>query len=478
MKSHAQNYHLFSALNRNVVYDPRSMRFFVVDAPSAVILRDHRPEALLGGFGKACLRFGPHRAAASLSSLQATGLLRESPPARATRAEDLRPLSTLELCVTHACNLACRYCYGSQTEGGCPAATGLLYGAHQAQMSEETAKAGIDLLLAHSGRLRAVNVVFFGGEPFLNFRLIRAATLYAKRQAARAGKRVRLSAVTNGTRLTPEVLGFVKANGIRLQVSMDGPPEIHDVNRPRRGGRGSYAAVRKGLDGLATVQGKPPGRATAAHGNEDAMAVMTHLRAAGCGSVHLEPALWNSGAATMDAHDIDRLLAQEEGLAQSIVDGLDTGEVIDYHALTRLIRDTRVIRERRRYFCGAGRGLICLTAEGDIYPCHRFAGQEVFRLGSLKEGLDHDKRQPYRRLHVDARPGCRECWARHLCGGGCWDHAVGAHGALERRDQEKSCRIMRRRLELAMAANALIAEKSANASVLMENPRVVSVMAQ
>jgi len=341
-------------------------------------------------------------------------------------------------------------------------------------MSEETARGGIDLLLAHSGRLRDVNVVFFGGEPFLNFTLIRAATLYAKRQAARAGKRVRLSAVTNGTRLTPDVLEFVKANGIRLQISMDGPPEIHDVNRPRRGGRGSYTAVRKGLDGLSAVQGKPPGRATAARGNVDAMAVMAHLWAAGCGSVHLEPALWNSGAATMDAHDIDRLLAQEEGLAQAIVDGLDTGEVIDYHALTRLIRDTRVIRERRRYFCGAGRGLICLTAAGDLYPCHRFAGQEAFRLGSLKEGLDHDKRQPYRKLHVDARSGCRECWARHLCGGGCWDHAVGAHGALDHPDEEKSCRIMRRRLELAMAANALIKERSGLQVEYGGNPEVAA----
>ena len=184
--------------------------------------------------------------------------------------------------------------------------------------------------------------------------------------------------------------------------------------------------------------------------------VFAHLRGLGFGSVHVEPALWGSGEAALDDADIDTLLKQEEEVAGQIVAGVEEGEVREYHALTRLIRETRVIRERRRYFCGAGRGLVCLASDGSYYPCHRLAGRQDYRLGAVDSGIDDTRRQPYRLLHVDARPGCRTCWARYLCGGGCWDHAIGAHDTLKEPDEEKACRIMRRRIELAMAVNALL----------------------
>lgn len=435
------------------------MTYYVLSPVAARMLRDERPERWLGGYGKALACYGRSAAREAWGALREAGLFDDALAPR-VRPEALRPLSTLELVVTHACNLACRYCYGSRHIEPCRRVPGLLYGARLARMSPETAKAGIDTLLAGSGRLKEVRVVFFGGEPFLNLPLIRVVATYAREEAGRVGKRVRFSAVTNATTLTNDAMAVVRANGIRLQVSVDGPPEIHDVNRVFRNGKGTYATVREGAARLATVQPGPPARATAAHGQLNAVGVMNHLREVGFGSVHVEPALWGSGEATLSDADIDALLEQEEAVAQQIVDGIEAGEMRDYHALTRLIRETRVIRERRRYYCGAGRGLVCLASDGTWYPCHRLAGREEFRLGTVETGLRDAKREAYRLLHVDARTGCRDCWARHLCGGGCWDHAIGAHGGLERPDEEKACRVMRRRIELAMAVNALLKESS------------------
>lgn len=477
MASQCPEYHLFSALGRKMAFHVPSMLYYVLSDAANVLLSEAGRAGPAAARRKTAWRHGPRAAREAYSALSAAGFF-DGAAAPKVAPETLRPLSTLELCVTHACNLACRYCYGSRDHESCKQDGGLLYGAQEAQMPETVAQAGIDLLLARSGRLKTVNVSFFGGEPFLNFPLIQAATLYAEAQALARGKAVRFSAVTNGTPLTPEMIDFVKAHHIQVQVSMDGPAAVHDANRPFRAGAGSYESVCRGSALLKTAQRHPTARATAAHGNLDAPAVLAHLQSLGFGSVHVEPALWNSGAGTMNDEDVAALMRQEEEIAARIVAGIDAGEVHEYHALTRLIRETRVIKERRRYFCGAGRGLLCLSAEGKFYPCHRFAGQEPFCLGTLQTGLDDRKRQPFRLLHVDARPGCRECWARYLCGGGCWDHANSAHGELAMPDETKSCRIMRRRLELAMAVNAILKESRAPEAAAGQGTAAQPVIAQ
>ena len=243
-------YHVFSALGESLLFHVPAMACYALSPAAARLLRARRPASWLGGRGVTALRHGPLAANDAYRALSKAGLFVEESNPPQVKPESLRPLSTLELCVTHACNLACRYCYGSREGEACD--PGLLYGASKANMSVETAKAGVDALFARSGTLKEVRIVFFGGEPFLNLALVREVTAYAEARAAETGKRVRFSAVTNGTTLTQEVMELVRTHRIHLQISMDGPPEVHDANRAFRNGHGSYQAVCHG-----TGRGRP-----------------------------------------------------------------------------------------------------------------------------------------------------------------------------------------------------------------------------
>lgn len=367
----------------------------------------------------------------------------------------LRPLSTLELCVSHGCNLNCRYCYGRHDDGH-SAGKSPLYGSSHTSMSREIACKAVDQFMAESGALKELNLTFFGGEPFLNLPLMEYIADYCKRKQENSGKKMLFSVVTNGTLLDDDALQFIRRYRVSVQISIDGTPLIQDANRPFQDGTGSYDSVIAGMRRLRALgRNHIPARATAATGNADSVEVFRHLINAGFSSVHLEPDLGGNGLGLSEA-DLDLLIKQEEAVAALLVSLVQQGRYANYHGLVRHVRDTRVVHDRRYFYCGAGRGLICVSNEGEWYPCHRFVGIKQYCLGTIDSGIDHDKRIPFNTLHVDKRPGCRDCWARYFCGGGCWSHAHNAHGALEQPDEKRACRLIRRQIELAMAVNALL----------------------
>lgn len=366
----------------------------------------------------------------------------------------LRPLSTLELCVTHGCNLNCRYCYGRHDTGNVDP----LYGSACTQMPESTAFKAIDIFWEGTGSLKELNLTFFGGEPFLNLPLMQATADYCRKKEKESGKKIRLSVVTNGTLLDAAAINFVKTYGVSVQISIDGPAPVQDYNRPFRDGGGSYTSVLEGMRRLrASGRKHIPARVTAAAGNGDSLEIFRHLINLGFSSVHLEPDLGGGCEGEgLSSDEVDRLIQREEQVARCLVDLIQEGRYANYHGLVRHVRDTRVVHNRRYFYCGAGRGLICVSNEGEFYPCHRFLGIKAYCLGTIDTGIDHQKRVPFNTRHVDTRSGCRECWARYFCGGGCWSHAHNTHGTLDRPDEERSCRLVRRQIELAMAVNALL----------------------
>ena len=326
-------------------------------------------------------------------------------------------------------------------------------------MSPEVARKGIDLLLRECGANRELSVVFFGGEPLLNFRAIRAAVAHARAQEETGGRTIALSLVTNGTLLGDGVIDFLCRHRVGVQVSIDGPKEIQDRNRPLRDGTGSFDRLLPGVARLlARRPGRVPARVTVSRGSVRLRETIEYLLGLGFGSVHVEPAGGGSGAATVTADDVDEMCRQNRELAALLVEKAHAGERFPYQNLARPVRATRVVDERRFYYCGAARSYLTVAADGTLYPCHRFVGLAEFAMGDVDHGLDRTWQRRIVALDVDARPECRGCWARYFCGGGCWKTNRDASGRIDAPDAAIGCRLIREQLELAMAINTVLGD--------------------
>jgi uncharacterized protein len=400
-------------------------------------------------------RFPKSGIKAAFSYLEKEGFVKDGPwrPPERPVLRKRWGIRHLELMVTHGCNLACRYCYGSRGAEHWKGAP-YLYGSRSKGMPFETAKKGVDFLFAESGPQKELSVIFFGGEPLLEMDLIRRIVPYIRDREAAEGKKVRLSLSSNGLLLDEQTVAFLIENRIGCQVSIDGPGEVQDRNRCFPDGGGSYDEVLTGIRRLIAARPGPPARATVARGRVNLVEVVEHLFALGFGSVHAEPAIGNSGETDITAEEVAEIKKQHEALALFLVENVRKNRYVNYANLVRFIRQTRVVRDRLAHHCGAGRTYFALSQDGSFYPCHRFVGMDGFRMGDIEAGFDGTLRKRILGLTVDRRPLCRDCWARYLCGGGCWKHAVDMNGSLDIPDNEMSCEILRHEIECAMAVNS------------------------
>lgn len=449
--------HSFARLGRHILFDVGTLQCYqATPTVHAVVaaLRDAPRKA----YGRLDEHASEPGLASALSALSAAGVLHDAPATtRAPRPPLQRRAGVrhLELMVTHACNLRCRYCYGSDGHDDWQGAPHL-YGAREPAMHWDTARQGVDFLFAASGRAREVSLVFFGGEPLLAFRLIRRVVAHARARERETGKRVHFSLSTNGVGLTPAVVDFLVAEDIGCQVSIDGPPALHDRHRVLANGRGSYARVMRGVERLlARRPCRVPARVTVARGQVDLVATATHLFGCGFGSVHFEPVI-GRGPLALDAADRDAFEQQMEALAGMLIDHVRAGRTFDVTNLVRHVRQVHRIAQRLAHFCGAARTYVALGQDGGFYPCHRFVGMPTYRMGDIAGGFDDTLQRRVLALAVDDRPACRACWARYLCGGGCWKHGVDVHGSLASPDLEASCRLLKHQIECAMAVNAIL----------------------
>lgn len=449
-------HHLFHRLGKQVLFNVESMLFYEA-TPLVYDLITHLSKAEENGDPIKALKgqYPKKEIQNALLYLSKEGFLKESPSNGKRPALKKRwGIRHLELMVTHGCNMRCRYCYGSFGEKGWDAAPHL-YGANTSGMSLEMAKQGVDYLFEHSGRQKDLSVIFFGGEPLLEFGLIEKIVPYIREKEKEAGKKAALSVSTNGLLLTEKVVNYLVKNKIGCQISIDGPKAIQDSNRCLPGGKGSYDLVVSGIKRLLTARrNRVPARVTVSHDHVSLPAAIEHLLSLGFGSVHIEPAIGSSGDMAVKREDIERIKKQNEELAVLLVNMVKKNRYFNYTNLVKFIRHTRVIRDRLAHYCGAGRSYFALSQDGAFYPCHRFVGMEAYRMGDLENGMDTALQKKILSLTVDNRPVCRDCWARYLCGGGCWKHAVDMNGCLDVPDNDLSCEIIRHEIECAMAINS------------------------
>lgn len=337
------------------------------------------------------------------------------------------PVTFLVLHVTELCNLRCVYCYERDQ-----------LGYHGKAMEIKTAIASVDWLIHNSGEMKELRLVFFGGEPLMNFPVIQDSVEYANQVAQQTGKRIRYDISTNGTLLNREIIGFFKKHRIVPTISMDGPRYIQDIQRPFKNGKGSYNQATRWIAELLTEIPQTGCNAILLNGN-DHDKVMEELKGLGFKKIsisspnslsrarqrflsgHFEqnnPG-WNTRELRKNA---DRLLRYIK--ARDIAGVRSVVEISNLIGMVELLVK-KILLNRP---CGAGRSSFAVSADGDLYPCHRFNGMTSFRLGSVNNPALEKYFNP--RNVLDENPACRKCNAWPLCGGGCFHDNFISTGSL------------------------------------------------
>lgn len=318
-------------------------------------------------------------------------------------------IRNLVLHVAHACNLACGYCYAEQG----------LYKGNAMLLTEEKARGYIDWLWdQRDPDVPQLGITFFGGEPLLNFPVVKAAAEYARQKAADTGQSVRFGITTNGTLITEEIAEFLEQIGAVVTVSLDAVGKTNDRLRPFHSGRGSYdlilQRIRPLLDRRIAVA-----RATITKVNLDVVKTVETLLDEGFVEVGCSPVDAKNPAYDLDGADYAKLLEGFQVLTKRYVDAAAEGRKFGWSNIANILKAVHN-GHNKEYPCGAGLQMVAASPDGKLSLCHRFVGEEDFQLGTLEDGLDEGRRTAMlAALNLKERSDCSKCWARYVCSGGC-----------------------------------------------------------
>jgi uncharacterized protein len=349
------------------------------------------------------------------------------------------PLSAISLNVAQACNMACSYCYADEGR----------FGGKARMMAPDIARRAVDRLIAEAQPGADLLLGFMGGEPLLNRDLVHAIVPHATERGAAAGHRVRFSITTNATLLTPADARLFAAHPFAVQVSLDGPAIVNDLQRTMRNGSGSYERVVRGLDVLDR-HGRPrqlSARVTVTRNTGALLPVLEHLIGLGFDDVGFAAlAVSPRAGQSLDADGFAFLLREMLACGRKALSEIRRGRAFPFsNFLTAMEQIHR--GSHRPYPCGAGAAYLSASAEGRLFACHRLVDEPAFAMGDVATGSDREARARHLQAsHVDRMEPCRTCWARYLCGGGCY-HEVAKRG-------RPGCDYIRGWLEFCLGAYA------------------------
>ena len=370
---------------------------------------------------------------------------------------DERPVvKSLCLNIAHDCNLRCRYCFASQGD----------YDTNKRElMSFDVARAAIDLLIRSSaGKRKHCEVDFFGGEPLMNFDVVKKTVSYIRAQEKLHDKVFKLSLTTNGMLLNDEKIKYLTDNHIGLILSLDGRRDVHDRMRPDAGGRGTYDKIVKNLRRAVERRNGEEYyvRGTYTKYNLDFAADVAHMADLGFQGLSMEPVVGDDLSYAIDEHDLQRIYKEYDNLTDIYLERYLAGNpIIYYHFIMDLYRGPCIAKRLRG--CGAGHEYMCVVPNGEIYPCHQFVGQEEYCIGNVKDGItDTVLPRLFRDMYVLNKPECCGCWAKFFCSGGCHANNIKYGGNIDK-PYDLGCRIQKKRIECAMYIQAVLAVKRAEA---------------
>lgn len=364
-----------------------------------------------------------------------------------------RPTVVKALClhIAHDCNLACRYCFAEEGE----------YHGRRALMSLEVGKKALDFLIANSGSRRNLEVDFFGGEPLMNWQVVKDLVAYGREQEKIHNKNFRFTLTTNGVLLDDEVMEFCNKEMGNVVLSIDGRKEVHDFMRPFRKGAGSYDLIVPKFQKFAESRNQDNYyvRGTFTHYNLDFAADVLHLADLGFKQISVEPVV---APPTEDyairEEDLPIIFGQYDILAKEMIKRHKEGRGFNFfHFMIDLTGGPCVYK--RLSGCGSGTEYLAVTPWGDFYPCHQFVGNEEFLLGNVDEGIVRtDLTCDFKKCNVYSKKECSSCFARFYCSGGCAANSYNFTGKIND-VYEIGCKMQQKRIECALMIKAALAEE-------------------
>jgi len=355
---------------------------------------------------------------------------------------ELPPVKAMCLHIAHDCNLRCKYCFAD--DGA--------YRGNRLLMSEEVAKRAIDFLIANSANRRNLEIDFFGGEPLMNFDVVKFAVEYAREQEKIYGKHFRFTLTTNGVLLKDENMKYINEHMHNVVLSLDGRKEVNDKVRKNVGGAGSYDLVVDKLLKMAESRGQDNYyvRGTYTAYNLDFAKDVLHLADLGFVQTSVEPAVAGDDKDyALKCEHLPKLFEEYEALAKTYAGKMGTDDEFRFfHFMIDLEQGPCVIK--RLSGCGAGCEYVAVTPEGDIYPCHQFVGMLDYKLGDVFAGIANDEmRRKLNGCNVYTKDACKDCFAKFYCGGGCIANA-GIYNGDVNLPHEISCELQKKRVECAL----------------------------
>ena len=395
-----------------------------------------------------------HSAWTEIDALYQQGLLFSQPiapdllPPLAAPGQNLKALC---LHVAHDCNMTCAYCFASKGS----------YKSAKKLMPAEVARKAVDFLAANSGGKRNIEIDFFGGEPTLNFQVVKDTVGYGRQVAKAMGKEFHFTITTNGALLNGEIAEYINKHMDNVVLSLDGRPEVHNRIRRSADGEDTYHTILPEM--LRLIQARGPKnyyvRGTFTSHNTDFDQDALHLADAGFLEISVEPVVGRGMDLHLRRSHLPAILDAYERLACRCIERIKQGRPFNFYHFNVDIYKGPCLAKRTSA-CGAGMSYLAVTPEGDLYPCHQFVGEPAFKMGSLDDGIiNSDLGEQFSRANIFTKEECRNCWAKLYCSGGCHANAYYANKDIIQ-PEELFCAMQKKRLECALMIEAWKSEHS------------------
>ena len=360
-------------------------------------------------------------------------------------------VKALCLHIAHDCNLACRYCFAEEGE----------YKGDRALMSAEVGRAALDFLVENSGNRHNLEVDFFGGEPTMNFGVVKEVVEYGRTLEKKYDKHFRFTFTTNGILLNDEMMEFANQEMDNVVLSVDGRKEVNDYMRPTRNGKSSYDIIMPKFIRFAESRGQQKYyvRGTFTRKNLDFSNDVIHLADLGFEQISMEPVVGlPEEPYAIREEDLPQIFEEYDRLAREIIKRKKEGRGFNFfHFMIDLTGGPCVAK--RLSGCGSGTEYLAVTPWGDLYPCHQFVGEEKFLMGNVFDGIRRpDIADEFRQCNVYTKEKCRECFARFYCSGGCAANSYKFHDVIDDA-YDLSCEMERKRVECAIMIQAALAQE-------------------
>ncbi len=450
--------HRFEQNGYNIALDVNSGAVHVLDKPAYDLLgeldgrMEPRPDPSLyerfdGRYSKAAV----DEAYGELYELFQEGML-FSPDEYEPFAKKMGPAPIKSMClnVAHDCNLRCEYCFAAKGD----------FGHGRMLMPFEVGKAAIDFLIANSGTRHNLELDFFGGEPLMNFDVVRQVVEYARSIEKLHNKNFRFTITTNGLLLTEDKIDFINREMSNVVLSLDGRKAVNDLLRVRVDGSGSYDAIVPKYQKLVAGRGDKDYyvRGTFTRHNLDFSEDVLHLNTLGFDQISIEPVVSDPKLPyAITEADLPAVFAEYERLSQLLIERKKKGQGFHFfHFMIDLDQGPCAIKRLRG--CSCGNEYVAVTPEGDLYPCHQFVGDERFKMGNVLAGtLDTEMKNRFSKANIYAKKDCRGCWAKFYCSGGCNANNHQYEGDILT-PHKVSCELEKKRLECSIMIQAALAD--------------------